>query len=133
MKKYLFAVLINMVPFFLCCLLYAGGLGTIMLFPFFQFFINWLNCKWTDKIIPYISLNVIMLFSSVISNRVTTYLYYYNISSDTETLAVGNFSEIVAFVIISLLTVVSLICKAVINHWLKEEEKGSDKNVSKKA
>ena len=49
--KYCSALIINIIPFFSCCLLCEGGIAIIMMFSIFQILINLLNYKWTNKVI----------------------------------------------------------------------------------
>ena len=105
MKKYMLALMINIIPFFLSCFLYEGGIAILLIFPALQFLINILNYKWTKKILSFVILNSAMLISSVASIEIITKLYYNNISSDTETLAVGNFEVLVGIVFIIVIKV----------------------------
>ena len=84
-----------------------------MIFPILQILINSLNYKWANKVISYLFLNITMLFSSIASLEIMTKLYYNNISSDTETLAVGNFAVLVGIVFIILMTLISIVCQII--------------------
>lgn len=114
-KKCRRALIINIIPFFLSCLLYNAGIGIIMFFPILQILINLLNYKWTKKVISYLFLNILMLISSITSIEISTQLYYNNISSDTETLAVGSFAVMVGVVFILIMTLISIICRIISN------------------
>ena len=113
MRKYIFALMLNVILFFLCCFLYEGGIVIDMMFLILQFLINLLNYKWTDKVISYLFLNLVMLISSISSIEIITYLYYTNISSDTETLAVGSFAVQVCVAFILLITLIGIVCRIV--------------------
>lgn len=108
-KKYILALFLNIVPFFLGCLLYDGGLAIFIMFLMLQILVNELNHKWTNKVISYLFLNLAMLISSVASSKIITQLYYNNISSDNDTLAVGDFEVKFIFVFIILMTLISII------------------------
>ena len=113
MKKYILVLLLNIVPFFLSCFLYEGGIAILLMLPAIQFLINIVNYKWTKKIVSFVILNLAMLVSSVANIEITTKLYYNNISSDTETLAVGNFAGLVGVVFIIAMTLISIVCRIV--------------------
>ena len=101
--KYILLILLNSVPFFLCCFGYEAGFIICMLILLIQILIVELNYKWTKKMTSYLFLNAIMLVSSISGINITTQLYYHNISSDPGTLAVGNLAEVVAFIFIALM------------------------------
>lgn len=111
--KYCIVLIINIIPFFLSCLLYEGGGMITMTFPIIQGFINYYNYKCTNKVISYLILNLAMLISSVKSISISTQLYYNNVSSDNDTLAVGDFEVKFAFAYILLITFISIICRIV--------------------
>lgn len=106
--KYCLALFLNIVPFFLACFLYEGGAAILFMFPFFQILINTVNYKVTKKITPFIILNLGMMISTVSSIEIMINLYYNNVSSDSETLAVGQFAVWVAVIFITLMTLISI-------------------------
>ena len=110
-SKYCLSLILNIAPFFLSCFLYEGGIAISLTFPALQFLINTVNYKQTNKIISYLFLNLAMLLSSVVSIKINTWLYYNNISSDTETLAVGSFEVQVCILFILLMTLISITCR----------------------
>ena len=111
MKKYTLTLILNVVPFFLTCFLYEGGLAISLMLPTLQFLLNTLNYKWTKKILSFAILNSAMLVSSIASIKINTWLYYNNISSDTETLAVGSFEVLVCMIFVLLITLISIVCR----------------------
>lgn len=111
MKKYILALLLNVTPFLLSCFLYEGGIAISLIFPALQLLLNTVNYKWTRRILSFVILNLAMLVSSITSIKINTLLYYNNISSDSETLAVGSFEVLVCFVFILLMTLISIVCK----------------------
>lgn len=113
MKKYMMALMLNIIPFFLSCFLYEGGIIILLMFPVLQFLINIVNYKWTKKILPFVILNSAMLISTINSIEIIIKLYYSNISSDTETLAVGNFAVLVGIVFIIVMTLITVVCRIV--------------------
>ena len=119
-KRYILALIINIVPFLLSCLLYEVGIANFIMFLMLKILINLLNYKWTNKILSYLFLNLSMLISSVTSSKIITHLYYNNISSDNGTLAVGDFEVKFAFVFILLMTIISIICRIVSKRNLKQ-------------
>lgn len=119
-KKYIVALILNIIPFFLSCLLYEGGIAIFMMFLMLQILINLLNYKWTNRVISYLFLNLSMLISSIASCKIITRLYYNNISSDNGTLAVGDFEVKFIFVFILLMTLISIICLIISKKNLKQ-------------
>ena len=112
-KKYIVALILNIIPFFLSCLLYEGGIAISIMLFILQILINMLNYKWTNKIISYLFLNSVMLISGITSNKIITQLYYTNVSSDNGTLAVGDFETKFTFAFIILMTLTSIICRII--------------------
>lgn len=119
-KRYILALIINIVPFLLSCLLYEVGIAIFMMFLILRILINLLNYKWTNKVISYLLLNLAMLISSIASSKIITHLYYNNISSDNGTLAVGDFEVKFIFVFILLMTLMSIICRIISKKNLKQ-------------
>lgn len=117
--KYCLALALNIIPFFLSCFLYEGGITVSLMLPIIQVLINLLNYKWTEKILSFVFLNFAMLVSSVASVKISTWIYYNNISSDTETLAVGQFEVWFCIIFIVIMTLISIICR----HTMKEHRK----------
>ena len=113
MKKYMLALMLYIIPFFSTCFLYEGGIVILLMFPALQFLINTVNYKWTKKILSFVILNSAMFISTINSIEIITKLYYNNISSDTETLAVGHFAVLVGIVFIIALTLISIVCRLV--------------------
>ena len=109
MKKYLLALFLNIVPFFLSCSMYDCGIAIFIMIFMLQILINMLNYKWTNKIISYLFLNSVMLISSIASSKIITQLYYKNISSDNGTLAVGDFEVKFTLAFIILMTLISIV------------------------
>ena len=105
------ALMLNIIPFFLSCFLYEGGIIILLMIPVLQFLINIVNYKWTNKILPFVILNSAMLISGAASIKINIWLYYNNISSDTETLAVGRFEVQVCIVFVLLMTLISIVCR----------------------
>ena len=65
------------------------------------------------KMLSFLSLNLVMLISSISSLQIQTNLYYNNVSSDSETLAVGSFGVMISFLFILLMTLISVVCRIV--------------------
>ena len=119
-KRYILALIINIVPFLLSCLLYEAGIAIFMMFFMLQILLNLLNYKWTNKAISYLLLNLAMLISSIASNKIITQLYYTNVSSDNGTLAVGDFEEKFTFAFIILMTLISIVWRIVSKKNIKQ-------------
>lgn len=121
-SKYILAIFLNIAPFLLSCLLYESGLVILLLFSVFQLMIGLLNYKWTNKVISNLFLNLMMLTSSIVSIKIITQSYYNNISSDTGTLAVGNFAVWACFVFISLLMLISITIRIVSKRFVENND-----------
>ena len=115
MKKtfnYLLLLLVNIAPFLLLSfLLYKAGIIIMLMFPVIQILLNILNYDCTKKLLSFVFLNIAMLISSVAGHETITRLYYNNISSDSETLAVGEFAVLICIVFIAIMTLISIIYK----------------------
>lgn len=121
--KFILAVIANILPFAVSCFFYhGGGVLTMFLYPPFQIMLTLLNYAVAKKALRFCFLNAMMLLSSITCIEFATQLYYKNISSDTETLSVGRFEELVAFVFILVLTVVPLILRAIGTKTKESEE-----------
>jgi len=121
--KYVLAVIANILPFAIGCFFYRGGGVLVMfLYPPLQIMLAILNYSGTKKCFPFVFLNAVMMLASIVCIELITQLYYKNISSDTETLSVGRFEELVAFVFILVLTVVPLILRAIGTKTKESEE-----------
>ncbi|MBE7032536.1 MAG: hypothetical protein E7401_06200 [Ruminococcaceae bacterium] len=119
-KKYIVALILNIIPFFLSCLLYEGGIAISIMFFILQILINSLNYKWTNKITSYLFLNSVMLISSITSNKIITQLYYTNVSSDNGTLAVGDFEIKFTLAFILLMTLIGIVLRIVSKKNIKQ-------------
>ena len=111
--KYCIGLLLNIVPFILSCFLYGGGFAISLMFTALQFLINLYNYNYMKKMLSFLSLNLVMLISSISSLQIQTNLYYNNVSSDSETLAVGSFGVMISFLFILLMTLISVVCRIV--------------------
>lgn len=109
MKKYLLALILNIIPFFLTCFLYGSGLAILVMILTFQYLINMVNYKWTKKILPFAILNSVMLISAINSIEISTQLYYSNISSDPDTLTLGNFEILVSVIFVVAMTLIGIV------------------------
>ena len=116
MKKafdYLLLLLANTAPFLLLSyLFYESGIAIMLMFPALQSLLNILNYDCTKRLLSFVFLNIAMLISSIAGHEITTRLYYNNISSDSETLAVGEFAVYACIVFVAVMTLISIICKA---------------------
>lgn len=120
--KYCIGLILNIAPFFLTLFLYEGGIAIALMFPALQFLINLYNYNYTEKIPSFLSLNLVMLISSISSLKINNNLYYNNISSDTETLAVGSLEVLVSFLFVLLMTLISVVCRIVKSQKYSESD-----------
>lgn len=70
-----------------------------------------LNYKIANNRINLVFLNINLLISTIVANVLLTNLLYNNISSDSETLAVGNFGLMVGIVFVLILSLIFVILK----------------------
>ncbi len=113
--RFCLLLVLNIVPFFLDCVLYKFGAWIQLMFPILQIIINSTNYRLTTKVISFVFLNMAMLISSIVSILISTQLYYTNISSDSGTLSVGYSFAQIAFVFVVLMTLISIVCRIVSN------------------
>ncbi len=113
--RFCLLLILNIVPFFIACVLYKFGAWIQLMFPILQIIINSINYRLTTKVISFVFLNMAMLISSIANTLISTKLYYANVSSDSETLLVGYSFAQIAFVFITLMTLISIVCRIVSN------------------
>ena len=110
--KYIFVTLANYIPVLCACLFYEGG-GPLM-WPIFivaQIILIVLNHILSSKKMELIFYDVNLIISTIIANGLSTYLYYWNISSDSETPAVGQLGLMVGVIFVLILTFISVLLK----------------------
>jgi len=114
MKKKIVFLLLNSIPFFLLSVfLYDGGIIIDLLFIPLQMTAVYINYKFIESNKLYILFNIILIISSVISLRISTQMYYNNISSDAETLAVGQFAGYIATIFIGIISIIGLVIRKI--------------------
>ncbi len=113
--RFCLLLILNILPFFLDCVLYKFGAWVELMFPILQIIINLINYHCTTKVISFVFLNMAMLISSIANILISTQLYYANVSSDSGTLLVGYYFAQIAFVFITLMTLISIVCRIASN------------------
>lgn len=108
-------ILINSLPFIFDIVFYENGAYNDLLFPIVFACLVSMNYYLLDKTLHYVLINVYVLFGVIFSGVVSTFLYYNNISSDGETLAVGEAMIFWGTAIVIVTTVISGIIKGLIN------------------
>ena len=113
--KYVSVFFLNYLIVLMSITMYQGGAALDFTFIPIQFLTVYLNYKVSSNIIGLGFLNLNLLASTIIANKLVTYLYYNNISSDSETLAVGSLCLIVGIVYILILAIISIVVKSLSN------------------
>ncbi len=100
------------VPF--AFLFYRGGwAGDLANFSCIILPILFLNYKVSNKTIKLAVLTVLTLAATLLSGRISTQLYYKNVSSDYMSLVVGDIITAIEVGLVLLISVVSIIAKAI--------------------
>lgn len=100
------------VPF--AFLFYSGGwVGNVVNFSCIILPILFLNYKVSNKTINLAVLTVLTLAATLLSGRISTQLYYINVSSDYMSLVVGDIITAIEAGLVLLISVVSITVKAI--------------------
>lgn len=119
--KYILAILANYIPVLWAYIFYSIGAGTDWsLFIISQILLVTLNHKITKSKLALLFLHVNLLVSTIVANWLSTHLYYTNISSDDETLLVGNLGLKVGVIFVILMSTFSLLIRIFL-----EKQKGT--------
>lgn len=110
--KYIFVTLANYIPVLCACLFYKGGAPVDWpIYIVAQIILIVLNHILSSKKMELICYDVNLIISTIIANGLSTYLYYWNISSDPETPAVGQLGLMVGVIFVLILTFISVLLK----------------------
>ncbi len=109
-RKYILIALANYFPVLCACIVHNPNLAWL-LFIISQILLIFLNYKAADDKFSLAFLNINLLISTVIANVLLTHLYSSNISSDSETLAVGNLALVIGAIFVLILSVISILLK----------------------
>lgn len=113
-KKYVFAALANFIPVLCGCLFFRGGAPLLWpLFIILQIILTCINYGVADRKSDVLFLSSQLLISTIIANWLSTRLYYTLISPDGETLIVGYAGGEVGIIFVLVLSLISLVVKAV--------------------
>ena len=110
--KYVIATAANYIPALCACLFFRGG-GPVM-FPLLialQIILTLLNFFIANSKKPMIFLSANLFVSTIIANVLSTYLYYTNISSDSETILVGEWATIIGAGFVFILSLIFILLK----------------------
>lgn len=88
-KKIIFMVLLNTLPFWLCCMLFPIGALTDLISLMLILTLTYYNFMETKKLHAFLLLNGVLLVATATGSIVMTWLYYHFVSSDAETPIVG--------------------------------------------
>ncbi len=109
-RKYILIALANYIPVLCACIVRNPNL-VWLLFIISQILLICLNHKAADSRFTLAFLHVNLLISTVIANALLTHLYSSNISSDSMTLALGNFALAIGVIFVLILSLISLLLK----------------------
>ena len=119
--KYILAILANYIPVLWAYIFYSIGAGIDWsLFIISQILLVTLNHKITKSKLALLFLHANLLVSTIVANWLSTHLYYTNISSDDETLLVGNLGLKVGVIFVILMSTFSLLIRIFL-----EKQKGT--------
>lgn len=110
--KYLKISLVNYALVLCACLFYKGGaLLEWSIYITVQILLTVFNHILSSKKTELIFYSANLVISTILANALATYLYYRNISSDSETLLVGELGLIVGVIFVVILSLVSMLIK----------------------
>ena len=110
--KFIAITLANYVPVLCACLFYKGGAPVEwLLYIMLQIVLIVLNYALSNKRLELSFFNVNLFISTILANALSTYLYYHNVSSDSETPAVGELGVIVGAIFVFVLSLISILLK----------------------
>ncbi len=110
--KFIAITLANYLPVLCACLFYKGGAPVEWkLCIILQILLVVLNYIFSSKKSVLTFYNVNLFISTILANALSTYLYYCNVSSDSETPAVGMFGLIVGAIFVFILSLISILLK----------------------
>lgn len=111
-SKYILVTFSNYILVLCAYLFYRGGAPTVWsLCIILQIVLTILNYKTANGSKSLAVLCANHLLSTIIANKLSTNLYYNNISSDSESLVVGNLGLIVGSVFVFMLSLISILIK----------------------
>jgi len=88
--KFIVLLFINYIPLIFYCSFYKAGIGLSFSTLLYTVVINYINYKYSDNILLYIFLSLNLYISVLVGEWSENKLYYNNISSDNDTIAVGK-------------------------------------------
>ena len=112
----LFFLLMNAVNYVLVLLafsLFRFGVGVSCLFLLIQPALVFANYYFSKRIWQLVILSANLLLSTVIANMADVQLYYRFVSSDSETLLVGELEVIIGIIYVAVLSLIAIIIKTI--------------------
>ena len=110
-RKYIPIALANYIPVLCAFLFFRNPNLAWLLFIISQIWLTISNYKAADSKFTLAFFQVNLLISTMIANTLLTHLYYSKISSDSETLAVGNLVLVLGAVFVLILSLISILLK----------------------
>lgn len=104
-------ILINYTLVLFACLLYRVGAFIWPVFIVFQIILTIINYKAADKVSTLFVFNANLLISTLAAHLLSNKLYYYTISSDSDTKLLGLLGLIAGEVFVFLLSLISILLK----------------------
>lgn len=119
--KYLTITFVNYALVLCACLFYKDGAPLVWsIYITVQILLTVLNYIFSSKKSELIFYSVNLVISTILANALSTYLYYCNISSDLETLAVGELGLIVGVIFVVIMSLVSVLFKKKKSEWTQK-------------
>lgn len=88
-KKIIFMVLLNTLPFWLCCMMFPIGALTDLISLMLILTLTYYNFVETKKLHAFLLLNGVLFVATATGLTMMTWLYYHFVSSDAETPIAG--------------------------------------------
>ncbi len=110
-RKYILIALANYIPVLCAFIFFRNPNLAWLLFIISQIWLTVSNYKAADSKFTLAFFQVNLLISTMIANALMAHLYYSKISSDSETLAVGNFVLVLGAVFVLILSLISILLK----------------------
>lgn len=88
-RKIIFMVLLNTLPFWLCCMMFPIGALTGLICLMLHLTLTYYNFMETKKLHAFLLLNGVLLVATAAGLTMMTWLYYHFVSSDAETPIAG--------------------------------------------
>lgn len=107
------AVLVNLAPLVMQCVLFRLGVGASVVTLIGSFFLNGWNYRRSENHWDYLCRNLLMCVSAYIGAVIMSRLYFAFVSDDGATLALGKLFGLIIVVAIAISTIVMLLIRII--------------------